>query len=691
MNVKSKDIYVLGTGLSHDGSACLLKNGEICVAIEKERITRIKHDGGNDNAAIEYCLETEGITLNDVSLIVQNANFGSFKFGNSFFDGNRLFDDSINIPIVTISHHLAHAYYALGTSPFENTAIFVLDGCGSPYDECIDLENAVVSPGALDKDIEHLYCEKDSLYIYKDNSFKTVFKDFSPMGFIHRNYPMHPGTTKHSIGGVYAAATGYCFNNDGDAGKLMGLASFGKEGIYKDKIFRLEDGKVYLNHDWMFGFNSPARSAESFWHNFQYYADIAYWVQKETEEAIIYLLRNRKEMVETEYLSFTGGVALNAVANRKILENKIFENCYFTPAAGDNGLSIGCAYYGWLEILKKDRVIHKGISNFGKSYDSDHVLNDIENFFIGNANSNEIYWNLFINNLEKFVDEKEISKETYTIQIEFVGIGFYSIVFKEEKVQVLKSPSINSDCSIVTTLDIFISGLTDKSVFINSVNEKKSQLTGDVNYFLRSIKIKSLNDFIQTQIRNEVTFPKVKYSKETDVFKRTAELLSEGKVIAWFQGGSEFGPRALGHRSILADPRKANVQKFINNKVKFREDFRPFAPAVLREEVSNYFKYEGESPYMILTAPVREEWITKIPGVVHVDDSARIQTVTLENNEKFYKLIKEFQTLTDIPILLNTSFNKKGMPIVETPNQALAFFYECGLDCLIMEDFVITK
>ncbi len=170
-----------------------------------------------------------------------------------------------------------------------------------------------------------------------------------------------------------------------------------------------------------------------------------------------------------------------------------------------------------------------------------------------------------------------------------------------------------------------------------------------------------------------------------------ARLLSEGKVIGWFQGGCEFGPRALGRRSILADPRRKDIREFINARIKNREDFRPFAPSVLRGDVNAYFQYDGDSPYMILVVKVRPEWREMIPAVVHQDDSCRIQTVTPEWNDRYYRLLEEFKKITGVGILLNTSFNRRGMPIVETPLQALYLFFESDLDCLILNDLIIYK
>jgi len=563
MPKNGKPIYVLGTGLSHDGSACLLKDGRICVAIEKERITRLKHDGGNDSAAIQYCLDAEGISIDDLTLVVQNANYGMFKQGNDWWNGPRPLNDAV--PVVTISHHLAHAYSAIGTSQFEETAIMVIDGCGCSLDDCIDLGTAII-PENPPSELRHLYYEKDSYYILKDGKLTSIFKDFSPHGAGLKNYPMHPNITLHSIGGLYLSASTYIFNGFEDPGKLMGLAPYGQPGVYDFEIFDLREGRVYVRYDWMHNFDRPCRDYDQLKKNFQYYADIAYWVQKEVERAILYVFNSRYETAPSDRVAYAGGVALNAVANRRILTETKFKEFYIQPAAGDNGLAPGCAYYGWLEILKNERVFHGGSMSLGKTYQRKSIDGALAKY--GDS-------------LEYFVDE----------------------------------------------------------------------------------------DYVNT----------------------TAKLLAEGNIVAWFQDGAELGPRALGSRSILADPRKPEMRTIINSSIKFREDFRPFAPSVLQEDVSQYFDCDYDSPYMILIAPVRPEWRNVIPSVVHEDHSARIQTVTQFVSPKYYQLLTTFKKITGISVLLNTSFNRKGMPIVETPEQAIHFFLNCDLNVLVIGNYVIYK
>jgi carbamoyltransferase len=556
--------YVLGTHVSHDASACLLKDGRIVAAIEKERLTRIKHDGGNDNEVVKYCLNAEGIKIKDVALVVQNANFDMFEYsGKAYWAGRRIVEEAKRV--VTISHHLAHAYSAIGTAPFDEMAVLVVDGCGNSYEDCMDAAGALVPERPPSGELAPLYFEKDSYYAYSNGECRALFKDFSPWGPIKR-HSMSPGTTMHSIGGAYLGVSVYVFRGMEDPGKLMGLAPYGRPGVFTHEMFTLRDGRVFLKYDWMKHFADPARTTVDFKNNFQYYADIAYWAQREIERALLYVVRARHALYPTENLAYAGGVALNAVANRLILTETPFRRVYFQPAAADNGVAIGCAFYGWLDVLGNPRVTHDGRSHFGRSYRAREVEDALERF---------------------------------------------------------------SD--------------------------------------------------------------RVAPARCSDVVDKAAELLAEGKVIAWFQDGSEFGPRALGHRSILALPVREALKEFINAKVKFREDFRPFAPSVPVEDANTYFDMDYDSPYMILVAPTREHWRKKIPAVVHCDGSARVQTVHKEITPRYYELHAAVKRKTALSVLLNTSFNKRGMPIVETPQEALSLFVETPLDALVIDDWLIVK
>lgn len=547
--------YVLGTHVSHNGSACLLRDGEIIVAIEKERLTRRKHDGGMDNEAIEYCLRSADIRIEEVDLVVQNANFHKFDrpLRGYAYDG-RIANRAKRV--VSISHHLGHAYSALATAGFDGAGVLVIDGCGNCHSECDDLEGAAMPSLPKGEELGEVLFEKDSYYSWHDGALRTVFKDFSLAGR-RQNGEMFPGTTMHSIGGAYLGVSRYVFRGLEDPGKLMGLAPYGRPGALDFEMFDLRDGRVLLRYDWMADFDRPARSHQEFTANFQYYADIAHRCQRELERALLYVVDTRYEMSPSENLCFAGGVALNAVANRRILHESKFENAYFQPAAGDNGLAIGCAYYGWLQVMGGALEKHDGSFYMGRSYGRTEVESAIE-------------------------------------------------------------ADGGLECTPVDA-----------------------------------------------------------------VAETVAGLLHQGKIIAWFCGGSEFGPRALGHRSILAAPAEPETRDKINREIKFREDFRPFAPAVPLEEAARYFDQSAPSPYMILVAQTKPEYRAALGAVVHVDGSARVQTVTRASSPEFHRLLEAYGDLAAHPVLLNTSLNRRGMPIVETPTEAVELLRTTALDALV--------
>ncbi|WP_422356072.1 carbamoyltransferase [Roseivirga pacifica] len=557
-----KDVYVLGTGLSHNGSAVILKNGKIAIGIEKERISRIKHDGGNDSLAVQYCLNALNITLADIDLVVQCENFCTPP--QDQFSGKRLFEDYPEPQFHTISHHLAHAYSAVGMSPFKAFNVLVMDGCGSPYEQCIEPDKPLLTDIHLADEVG-MVCEKDSFYHYDGKTLKTIFKDFSPMESItHTGYQLP--TTRHSIGGFYAAVSNYCFGNMDDVGKLMGLAPYGRKSKIDFNPFELKDGRVFLKGDWYSPLITPNNSWDGLKSNFGHYAEVAFWAQQQVEIAVAYTVNHRQSLSPNFPLCYSGGVALNAVANGKLVQQGLVKSLFPEPAAADNGLALGCAYYGWLELLQGNKVQHDGSTCFGKTYTNEEVLKAIQN---------------------------------------------YPVSFTYHP--------IDDDYTVIT------------------------------------------------------------------------KLIESGKTVGWFQHGAEFGPRALGRRSILANPTIAEIGKHINNNIKFREDFRPFAPAVLKEDAHLYFEYAYESPYMIMVDKVKQASKDILAATTHVDGSARVQTVTEDWNPRFYNLLIAMKRQTGHGVLLNTSFNKKGQPIVETPEQALALFNETAMDVLVIENYLILK
>jgi predicted NodU family carbamoyl transferase len=688
-----KHIYVLGTGISHDGSACLLRDGEIRVAIEKERVTRIKHDGDNDNEAIDYCLHAERIGIDEVDVIVQNANFGSFRFGSGYYSGPRLVSEKLGIPVVTISHHLAHAYSAIGTCPFDECNVLVMDGCGNSLDDCTDLEGAFIPEREITLPFEHLFHEKDSYYSFKDGRCASLYKDFSEWGYSNKRYPMHPNTTKHSIGGLYGAVSVYCFGNMDDPGKLMGLGPYGRPGMFKEEVFELKDGRVFVNYDWMRKYRMPARSYSDFKKNFQTYADIAFGIQQEVERAILYLFEHRLGLCYSENVCYCGGTALNAVANARLLQEKKVRRLYMEPAAGDNGLALGCAFYGWLEVLKKDRKKHSGSTFFGAKYPASKIQEDI-NAYSQSAEPVRMrkMMDLFFHQLD--TGQRDHEGRNSIVQLNIENFGVYQICLNGQlswSAEVVGRP----DCIMRMSGEDFCQAIVKPKGFEQLIRSGRLSIsdTKEAEQLFSRIDLESVSRSVRARINDIPLSPgsPLRYRAADNYVAETARLLAEGKIVAWFQDGSEFGPRALGNRSILADPRLPDVKNFINKHIKFREDFRPFAPSVLLDDVREYFKYGWESPYMILVDQVREGYSDRIRPVVHVNGSSRVQTVTRDWNPKYFDLLTEFKRITGLPMLLNTSFNRKGMPIVETPAEALQFFFSCKLDHLIMDRFIVSK
>jgi len=698
-----KHIYVLGTGVSHDGSACLLKDGRVCMAIEKERITRVKHDGGNDAAAIRYCLDAEEIGLEDLTLVVQNANFGNFERGNSYYRGPRPFADGSGLPVVTISHHLAHAYSALGLCPFEAPNILVVDGCGNAFDECTDLEG-VELPVAPGEDLGHLYFEKDSYYVWRGGRMQVIYKDFSPWGLRSKGYTMLPNTTKHSIGGIYAAASSYCFGDNLDQGKLMGLAPYGRPGAFAGEIFELKAGRVFVRYDWMKPFNRPALSPEQFSKDFQYYADIACWVQREVERALLYLVDSRYAACPGECLAYAGGVALNAVANALILRRSKFDRLYMVPAAGDNGIAVGCALYGWLEVLKRERVMHSGSPFLGRAYSRAAVGLAVErvreSVAAASQRAGESPDLALLRAVHERLNVTRMRGWQGAITWKIQGLGELTAVIDGASCRL--SPGAAPAGAVVisvsreTLMRIFLTrlaqGAEDHGAAVD-FGELTTTHLGTLLLFYNNIDWGGLLEQVRKGLLSSGKGePELLATEDEDFIETTARFLAEGKIVAWFQEGAEFGPRALGHRSLLADPRLPGVRDTINRLIKRREEFRPFAPSVLLADAPTYFELDGESPYMILVAQTRPEWRGPLESVVHRDGSARVQTVTRDWNPSYCDLLQAFQRRTGLPILLNTSLNRRGMPIVETPEEALKFFRESpSLDVLVIDRLIITR
>ena len=573
-----KHIYVLGiNAYDHDVSACLLRDGEIAFAIEKERITRQKHATGFFQEVVDYVLAAEGITLDDVDLVVRNCyvlpvedlevRMVSQDVPEVLSDKERQLAEkhplylSKSNKLVTLSHHLAHAYSAFACSPFEEGAVMVVDGVGN---YCADVKEG----GQRTEGANPLARESESYYKFSGSKLETLKKVWlNPVrGFLSDEFYSMRG-----LGAVYSRVSSYMFADWNKCGEVMGLAPYGTPNAFRPLVEIEKDGELAIP-DWDVAFNKPwLVDREKKWEaspKMQHWKDLAWRVQDDTEKVLLERARWLRETTGAKNLVLSGGVALNCVANGRIVREAGFEKVWIQPAAGDNGIAIGCALYGHIEILKQPRKFVMRHAYLGRAY-------------------------------------------------------------KEEEA---RAP-------------------IDK----------------------RMVKL-------QTVVRHS-----------DDICRESAKLLAEGHVLGWFQDRSEFGPRALGNRSILADPRKAEIKDKLNKRVKFRQAFRPFAPIVLAERAPEIFEGEDESPFMLRAKKVVPAWRDRIAGIVHVDGTARVQTVREDTNPKLYRLLKEFEALTGVPVLVNTSFNIKGEPIVETPADAVNCFMNTGIDYLVLHDMLISK
>ena len=598
-NNKSGNTIILGiSAFYHDSAAALLVNGEIIAAAQEERFTRIKHDSSFPTQAIQFCLNSAHFNAADIDHIVYydkpfpkferiletylySSPHGLMSFVKSmpvwlkeklFLKttlkkslnkiNNTLGDDT---SLLFSNHHQAHAASAFYPSPYKEAAIVCLDGVG----------------------------EWETSTIWKGEG-----KNIQPIKQL--NFP-------HSLGLLYSAFTYYLgFKVNSGEYKMMGLAPYGKPkyveliqnnllDIKTDGSFRLDlqyfdfcTGLKMTNQAFDKLLGQAKRAPES--ELTQFHMDIAASIQKVTEQIIFKIVNHAASLANTKNLCLAGGVALNCVANGKIIDNTTIENIWIQPAAGDDGGALGAALSAHYQHCSNNR--------------------DIE----------------------------------------------------------------SSQC-----------------------DQMKGSYLGP--------------EFSKEDIRNTLNTYQAKYTEysPTETSKKTAELIAEGNVIGWFQGKMEFGPRSLGSRSILADPRSIEMQSKLNLKIKQRESFRPFAPAVLKEKASEYFDTQQDSPYMLLVSEVAlkhrvettpsnrtglfrlKEKRSTIPAVTHVDYTARVQTVDGKNNPKFFELLNEFDSLTGCAVLVNTSFNVRGEPIVCTPEDALSCFMRTGMDYLVLGDYIIEK
>lgn len=552
------DTVVVGVSASHDSSAVLAVNGKLVAGIQLERITRIKHDGRpslNHEAAIRYCLEALGFVPDDVDLFAFNIQALTPSYvGLSQPLSSRDFTlfDPLGQKSLFVSHHLCHALASYSGSGFREAVVVVADGSGGVTVGADDLMmNGEQLAAYLDRGRGDDALKLHTLSVY----------DVNPGGYRlrHREYArsFNVRSGSESLGETYAATSQFIFNSWQASGKLMGLAPYGNAAAHESFLRRDADGELNFTHGWKSSPNLvPAGSGV------MRYADLAARVQLDLETAI--LDRFERHVDKHANVIFSGGIALNSVANRRIRTKIGPRALYLLPAQHDAGVAIGAAAAAVYRL-------HGSLPN------------------------------------QLFHDD-------------FLGYCY-----------------------------------TERDVAL-AINEYAERLT------IRRVTPMTI-----------------------------ASRIAEGAVFGFFslRKGSEFGPRALGARSILADPRKREVRNFINKWVKYREEFRPFAPLVTAEALTNYFDATGRLPYMLEIVKVREPFRPSLAGVTHVDGSARVQTVCADEDPEIHALLTAFARVAGVPILLNTSFNVRGQPIVEQPRQALEMLLSTQLSGVIFGDLLV--
>jgi carbamoyltransferase len=557
---KDDSPWILGISASHNGGACLLKGDEIVVAIQEERLSRIKRDrvyASETTACLAYCLDYAGIQPKDLTLVVLSVA-GAAADERNDISRNPLLKLELNeVATCRIPHHLAHAVSAFATSGFKESAVLVVDGRGSPFADLLPAEQGVVRRRLSDgAEIVSLYAAADLFLapLEKHLVARENWLEMRPAGM-----PFFA-----SLGGIFSSVAQQVFGDPAEAGKVMGLAPYGRCTIPSDSFFSICDNEFHFKDvvPQMFGDDArwPSHKDE--------YKNLASSAQAALEHALIYLAQRLHSLCDSENLCYAGGVALNSIANERIIRESDFQNVFITPAAEDSGAAIGAAYYGLWQLTGHNTCRTMEHDACGRLY-------------------------------------------------------------------------------------------------------KPAEITAAIE-----------------------TSPGVNFMKSKDVVADAVELLQQGKMLGWFDGRSEMGPRALGQRSIVCDPRRADAKEILNSRIKKREAFRPFAPVVLLEEVQNWFEVDHQnpaSPFMLRICKFREEKIAQVPAVVHVDNSGRLQTITPQANGRFYELVKRFYAQTGVPMLLNTSFNVRGEPIVETPEDAIRCLLSSGLDACVFEDRIAFK
>ena len=554
---------VLGINTTHDAAAALVDDGRIVMAVEEERLSRVKHHFGQPLRAVQLCLDAGGLDMSTLPHVAYAMNtslwlrfFGWYFVRNlpasaqhlgrkpslwkSHFRAERQFREATGFGgrFHTVDHHAAHADSAFWPSGFEEAAFLTIDGAG---------EKATTVLGRVDD-------QRQSRYL-------------------SLNYPI-------SIGKVWEAVTNWLGGRaTQDEGKVMGLAPYGDTRFLKlfERVFAPSDdvgfhqdmsyftyhlgAPLYVSEKFIQAFGPPKGPGEEMQ---DHHRAVARALQHQTERVVVELARGLRERSGLSKLVMAGGVALNCVANGRLLEEGLFDDIFVQPAAGDNGACLGAA--------------------------------------------------LFVNH---------------------------------RKLGAPRGPAMTH---------AFQGPRYDEKATLAAARER--------------------------QLEPE---------RPDDIVAETARRLADGQVVGWMQGRMEYGPRALGNRSILADPTRADSKDRVNARVKFREAYRPFAPSVPLEDAADWFEGARPSPYMLLAFPVRPACRARLPAVTHVDGTARLQTVTPEQNERYHRLLKEFGALTGVPVLLNTSFNVRGEPVVCTPGEALDALQRTDLDAVVVGDLLFAR
>ncbi|EKE30255.1 MAG: Carbamoyltransferase [uncultured bacterium (gcode 4)] len=554
-----KPVYVMWLCYSHDASVALIKDGIPIVSIQKERLSRIKHDWSivdiNLDECINYCLNEAQIKLEDIDLFVENSPslmYCKDKDNILWYTVERLLDNVGKEKIMQISHHLAHAYWVFWASPFSESTVMIIDWQWN-YKE--DLTEDISEAKIFPENSESSFIERESFYQFSENWFKVLRKNLWKVhkSFISICWLWH----------MYEKVSSYAFKSRFDAWKLMGLAPYWKSIEENDFLSFSDSWEILYQNDWTKKYKNPNFDGKQLEENWEEYSNIAHKTQNELEKWILYLAKWIKSNSDSENLCYSWWVSLNCSSNNLIKQDSWFKRIFIAPAASDAWISVWCAFYGYLNVLKKEKAKFEYSDYLWKKY---------------------------------------------------------------------------SDAEILKAL-------------------KK--------------------------------YPRLKAAHESEICKVTANLIAEWNIIWWFQWSSELWPRALWNRSIIWDPRNAEMKDILNLKVKKRESFRPFAPSVLEEYSLEYFDI-GNSPFMLYTANVKEDKKTLIPAIVHVDWTSRIQTVSKTQNKKYHELIDEFYKVTWIPMVVNTSFNKDE-PIVETPEDAIRCFLWTNIDYLVLWNHLVSK